>query len=440
MHRDSDSSVSLDYGSKGLSLDISGLNATILRPQYVPGLVDEHAAFLKSVRHPYGTRSLKQLIDPSETVAIVIPDITRALPGERLYPWILQELDSIPNEQITFIIGTGTHRANTPDEIAVMAGPDIACRCNFVNHDARDANSLLFAGRSPYGYDVHYNAQYVQADRRILVGFVEPHFMAGFSGGYKAAFPGVADLNSILHYHSFSHIADANSTWGILEDNPTQGQVRAAGELVPVDFLINVTLNTDRGITGYFCGDVMKAHTAACRFSKDIAMAGVDAPFPIVVTTNSGYPLDLNLYQSVKGMTAAFAITKPGGLIITAARCNNGFPDHGAFKSQLLSGHSPDQAWDTIRNRSHCEPDQWQTQKLLQILRSCRMQLYSDLDCELVRQAHMEPITNMREAIYQELGKLGDPRTPVAILPEGPLTIPYLRARDAQSTDPAFAR
>ena len=427
MHRDTDSSVFLDYGTHGLTLDTDGLYATILRPEFIAGLPDEQAAFVDAVRRPIGTRPLRQLIAPNETVAIAIPDITRALPGDRLYPWILKELDHVPNEQITFVLGTGTHRANTPDEIASMAGADIARQYRFVNHDARDPSTMRYVGRSPYGYDVHYNAHYAEADRRILVGFVEPHFMAGFSGGYKAAFPGVADLDSILHYHNFDHIAHPKSTWGILDDNPTQGQVRAAGQLLPVDFLVNVTLNSDRAITGYFCGNVLEAHTAASEFSREIAMVGVDAPYPIVVTTNSGYPLDLNLYQSVKGMTAAYAITQPGGLIITAARCNNGFPDHGAFKRQLLKGTSPSQAWDSIKARSHCEPDQWQTQKLLQILRSCRIQLLSDLDPQLVQKAHLTPITDVRTAIDQELSRLGDPHTPVAILPEGPLTIPYVR-------------
>ena len=437
MPRDTTASVFLDYGKHGLALNIEGLNATILRPQFVPGLPDEHQAFLDAVRRPIAAPPLRELISATETVAIVIPDITRALPGDRLYPWILQELGHVPKDQITFVVGTGTHRANTADEIAAMAGSEVAHNYRFVNHDARDPTTLQFAGRSPYGYDVYFNADFVQADRRILVGFVEPHFMAGFSGGYKAVFPGIADLEAILHYHSFSHIAHPKSTWGILEGNPTQGQVQAGGRLLPVDFLINITLNTDRSITGYFCGDVERAHTLACRFSRDLAMAKVDAPFPIVVTTNSGYPLDLNLYQTVKGMTAAHAITRPGGLIVTAARCNDGFPDHGAFKHQLLQGPAPNQAWDTLRLRSHCEPDQWQTQKLLQIQRMCRVQLYSDLDPELVKHAHIDPITDVRAAIDCELSHLGHQAAPVAILPEGPLTIPYVcyaRVTDSQSS------
>ena len=418
--------VRLDYGSEGLLLDLSGLNATVLRPRYLEGLQDEHAAFLESVRRPYKTAPLRELIAPGETLAVAIPDITRALPSDSLLPWLFAELNGLDPEDVTIIVGTGTHRGNTHDELLRMVGPEIVAKYRIVNHDARDTSMLLPAGRSPYGYDVAYCADYVRADRRILMGFIEPHFMAGFSGGYKAVFPGVANLDAIQTYHGFTNIAHPKSTWGLIEGNPTQNHVRAAGKLLPVDFLVNVTLNTDRQITGYFCGDVDAAHEAGCSFSRKTAMIRVEEPFPIVVTTNSGYPLDLNLYQSVKGMSAAHSITAPGGLIITTARCNDGFPEHGAFKSQLLRWRSPEEAWQAIRSPDFSEPDQWQTQKLLQIVRTCRVGLLSELDPALVQRAHLTPVKDVRSAIDAELVRLGNPGAPVAVVPEGPLTIPYV--------------
>ncbi len=418
--------VQLDYGSEGLSLNLKGLNATILRPHYLEGLPDERAAFIKSVRRPYNSPPLRELITSGDRLAVVIPDITRALPGDRLLPWFFEELEGVPKENVTIIVGTGTHRSNTHEELVQMVGPEISAKYRIVNHDSRDSGTLLYAGRSPYGYDVSYTTEYVQADRRILVGFIEPHFMAGFSGGYKAVFPGIADLNAIQLYHGFTNIAHPKSTWGVLAGNPTQNHVCAAGRLLPVDFLVNVTLNTDRQITGYFCGDVSSAHEAGCAFSKKTAMVRVEKEFPIVVTTNSGYPLDLNLYQSVKGMSAAHSIVTNNGLIITAARCNDGFPEHGAFKNQILRWSSPNEAWKAIRHPDFSEPDQWQTQKLLQILQTCRVSLFSELDPELVRQAHLSPIDDIRSAINKELIQLGNPNTPVAVVPEGPLTIPYI--------------
>jgi len=418
--------VHLDYGLRGLLLNLAGLNATVLRPRYIEGLPNEHTAFIDSVRHPRNALPLREIISADETLAVVIPDITRALPSDRLLPWLFEELGEPEPENVTIIVGTGAHRGNTYEELLQMVGPEIVAKYRIVNHDARNPDSLLKAGYSPYGYDVSYTAEYVKADRRILLGFIEPHFMAGFSGGYKAVFPGIADLNAIQMYHGFANIAHPDSTWGSLEENPTQNHIRSAGRLLPIDFLVNVTLNTDRQITGYFCGDVTSAHEAGCVFSKETAMVGVEKKFAIIVTTNSGYPLDLNLYQSVKGMSAAHSITAKDGLIITAAQCKDGFPEHGTFKDQLLRWASPDEGWNAIRDPDFREPDQWQTQKLLQILQTCRVNLFSELDPDLVRRAHLTPIGNVREAINVELTRLDKPDTPVAVLPEGPLTIPYL--------------
>ena len=419
-------SVLLQYGRSGLPLNLRGLNATVLRPQYMPGLADERAAFAAAVRAPVGTPALRDVVRTGEIVAVVIPDITRALPTSRLLPWLFAELSHVPPADFRIIVGTGTHRANTREELRRMVGADVVRTVRIINHNARDPSTLTRVGRSPFGYDVLFNAAYVRADRRILMGFIEPHFMAGFSGGYKAVFPGIADMGAILEYHGFENIAHARSTWGLLEGNPTQAHIRAGGSLVPVDFLINVTLNDAQAITAFFCGAVIEAHEAGSAYSRQCAMAPVEAPFPVVVTTNSGFPLDLNLYQSVKGMCAAAAITRRNGLVVAAAECRNGFPDHGAFKRQLVRFASPVAGCEALRRPGFAEADQWQTQKLFQTLAHCRVQLYSALAPEAVRQAHLEPVSSVRTAIDRELQRLGDPQAPIAILPEGPLTIPYV--------------
>ncbi len=420
-------SVRLDYGAHGLRLDVTGLNCTILRPGFVDGLPKERAAFADALSQPIGTSGLREIIRPADSLAVVVPDITRAMPSSRLLPWLFEELPQVDPGNVTILIGTGTHRANTREELTEMLGAAVVDRYRVVNHYSRDLATMKKAGTSAFGYEVFFNRHYIDADRRILMGFIEPHFMAGFSGGYKAVFPGLANLDAILQYHGYGNIAHPRSTWGILDGNPTQAHVRSGGSLLPVDFLINVTLNNKREITRFFCGDVIEAHEVGSVFSRETAMAGVEEAFPVVVTTNSGYPLDLNLYQTVKGMTAADAITQPGGLIITAARCNDGFPEHGAFKRQLLRYSSADEALSDISRPGFSEIDQWQTQKLLQICRSKRVQLYSELDPAIVRKAHIEPIADVRQAIDRELKRLDRPDAPVAILPEGPLTIPYVK-------------
>jgi len=415
----------LQYGTTGLDLDLTGINATILAPRFLAGLSDEAAAFTAAMRAPLGTRPLREQISATDRVAVVIPDITRPLPSDRLLPWLFAELAHVPAGNFTILIGTGSHRANTPDELDRMLGPAVARGYRVVNHHSADAATLAFAGRSALGYDVQLARDYVAADRRIILGFIEPHFMAGFSGGHKAVFPGLAALAAIMQYHAAPVIADPSSTWGELEDNLTQRHIRAGGSLLPVDFCINVTLNAHRQITRYFCGDTLTAHRAGCAFVKDTAMAACPHDFPVVVTTNSGFPLDQSLYQTVKGMAAAARIVRPGGLILTAARCNDGFPAHGNFRALVEASASPRELLDRIMTGSTVL-DQWQAQHFAMVLLKARVALYSELPDADVRRAHVTPVRDLRAALDAELDRIGRD-APVAILPEGPLTIPYLQ-------------
>lgn len=417
--------VRLDYGTTGLDLDLAGVNATVLRPRSLPGLPDEHAAFLEAVRSPIGCRPLAQLVEAHESVAVVIPDGTRPLPSERLLPWLFAELAHVPAEKFTIVVGTGSHRGNTPEELDRMLGPAVARRYRVVNHDAHDPRTLRVVGRSRFGYDVAFNREVVAADRRIILGFIEPHFMAGFSGGYKAVFPGVLGIDAIMHYHGARVIGDPLSTWGQLRDNPTQDRVREGGSLLPIDFCLNVTLNAERRITRYFCGETRAAHDAGCAFARETAMTPCPAAFPVVVTTNSGHPLDQNLYQSVKGMSAAARIVAPGGLILCAARCNDGFPEHGNFRELLFRHRSPREVLDEIEAPGFSTFDQWQAQLLALILLKARVGMHCEIPAGHLRRAHLEPAPDLGAALRAELARRGAD-TPVAVLPEGPLTIPYI--------------
>jgi lactate racemase len=229
-----------------------------------------------------------------------------------------------------------------------------------------------------------------------------------------------------MRYHDARTIGDARSTWGLLEANPTQAIVRHNGALLPLDFCVNVTLNRRREITRFFCGDPLAAHEAGCHFSKATAMVACSRPFPVVVTTNSGYPLDQNLYQTVKGMSAAAQIVAEGGYIAAASRCNDGFPEHGNFKKLLFDHKSPRAVLDTIEAQGFSLYDQWEAQLLALIRLKARVGLRSELAEEDVRRAHLEPIADVGTAVARELERLG-PDAPVAVLPEGPQTIPYVR-------------
>jgi nickel-dependent lactate racemase len=220
-------------------------------------------------------------------------------------------------------------------------------------------------------------------------------------------------------------IGDPRSTWGLVDGNPTQARIRHDGALLPVDFCVNVTLNRRREITSVFCGEVLAAHDAGCSYSRETAMVACESRVPIVVTSNSGYPLDQNLYQTVKGMSAAAQVVSDGGYIVAAARCNDGFPQHGNFRQLLFDHDSPRALLDTIMSPGFSMFDQWQAQLLAGILLKARVGLYSELPAGDVRRAHLEPVEDVERALAAELRRLG-PDVPVAVLPEGPMTIPYV--------------
>jgi nickel-dependent lactate racemase len=417
--------VRLQYGTTGLAVDIPSDHVTLIEPRFVEGLADEARAFREAVRQPIGTRPLRELVGARDRLAVVIPDSTRPLPSSRLLPWLFEELGHVPPDRLVIVNGTGSHRANTPAELEAMVGGEVLSRCRIVNHDSHDPSTMVEVGRSADGGPVLMNREYVQADRRIVLGFIEPHFMAGFSGGYKGIYPAVADIASILRYHDAKTIGHPRSTWGVLEGNPTQETIRHNGALVPLDFCLNVTLNRDRRITRFFCGHPIEAHREGCAFSKETAMVACERPFPVVVTTNSGFPLDQNLYQTVKGMSAAAQIVTPGGDIATAARCEDGFPEHGNFRKLLLEHDSPRALLDTIEAPGFSMYDQWEAQLLAIIQLKARVGLQSELPPEELRKAHIEPLEDVGLGVGRELEGLGAD-APVAVLPEGPQTIPYV--------------
>lgn len=417
--------ILLKYGKEDLQVDLPASNATVLRPRFIEGLANESTALLSGLRTPIGSPPLKDIIKSRDTVAMVIPDITRPFPSARVLPVVLEGLSHVPASRIVIINGTGSHRANTPDELAEMVGRDIAGGYRLLNHNAYDPETLRFAGTSPDGRPVLLNKEYVGADKRIVLGSVEPHFFAGYSGGYKGVFPGVADIDSIMHFHRPSVIGDPRSTWGRLEENPTQEQIRANGSLLPVDFCINVALNHRQDISRVFCGDLQAVHQQACDFVKATAMVACEEPFHLVITTNGGYPLDQNLYQTVKGMSAAAQIVRDGGLILTVSQCRDGFPAHGNFRKLLFRYGSPEALLDAILGFETPIYDQWEAQTLAMILQKARVALHSEISGADVRKAHLEPVTDLRAFLDEQWKRIGK-YVPIAVLPEGPATIPYI--------------
>ena len=416
----------LPYGKSFITVEIPFPDVTILEPRFAEGLADEAAAFTAAVRSPITAPPLREIVTDHEKVAILIPDITRPFPSHRILPWLFRELSHVPAKYFTVIIGTGSHRPCAPAELDEILGPEIVARYRIINHMAQDFQTMLPVGKREDGGTVHLNREYAAADRRIILGFIEPHFMAGFSGGYKAVMPGVADIDSILYYHRPAVVGDPRSTWGVLEDNPTQELIRKLGALVPVDFCVNVTLNRERHITGYFCGHPLAAHSKGCEFARSSAMLPCVRRFPVVITTNGGYPLDQNLYQSVKGISAAAQIVADGGLIIAACECAEGFPAHGNFARLLFEHNSPQAILETVSQPGFSMFDQWEAQLLAMIQVRAKVALFSALPADAVRRAHLDYVDDLDKYLALVMHRIGA-QTPIAVLPDGPLTIPYVQ-------------
>jgi nickel-dependent lactate racemase len=420
--------VHLDYGLEGLDVELPGERVTVIEPAARPPLEDARGALSHALRAPLGCPPLRDLVRAGQRVAISVCDVTRAQPRRETLEAIFEELPQLSPDAVTILIATGTHRTNTAAEIERMLGPAIASRYRVVNHDSRDASSLVAAGKTSRGVPVLMNRAFIDADVRITTGFVEPHFFAGFSGGPKMVAPGLAGLETVLVLHDAARIAHPNATWGITEGNPIHDDVREIARRVGVDFSVDVTLNREQRITRVFAGDLFAEHRAACAAAKQNAMQPVDAPFDVVLTTNSGFPLDQNLYQAVKGMSAAAKIVKPGGTIVCAAECRDGLPSHGSYGQVLASQPSPEKLLAMITAPGYSVPDQWQVQIQAQVQIKAKVLVKaSGLTPEALRAAHFEPIEDVAAAVCTALRAAG-PGATLCVLPQGPQTIPYLRA------------
>jgi nickel-dependent lactate racemase len=423
--------VRLDYGTDGLEVTLPDERVTIIEPIFRPGVPDSHATLVDALRRPVDRPPLRECARSARRVAVSVCDITRAQPRREMLAALFAEMPAVRLEDVTILIATGTHRGNTRDELLGMLGPEILQRCRVVNHDARDASTLRDIGTTSTGVRVLLDRAWLDADFRITTGFVEPHFFAGFSGGPKMVAPGLAGLDTVMTLHDAARIGHPNAVWGITEGNPVHDDVREIARMERVDFSIDVTLNRDQQITAAFAGDLLTEHRLACAHATRTVMREVPEPFDVVLTTNAGYPLDQNLYQAVKGMSAAAKIVKPGGTIICAAECRDGLPNHGSYGAVLRSQPNPRALLDMITAPGYSVPDQWQVQIQAQILLQARVLVKtSGLSHDEIRAAHFEPIDDVERAVRDALARAGSGAT-LCVLPQGPQTIPYLAQRRA---------
>lgn len=422
--------VELAYGKTGLPLALpDDLSVTVIEPRYEPGLPDPDAALDRALRAPTASAPLAERVRSADRVGIVFSDITRPTPNEIILPAILRALAHVPDAQITLFNATGTHRPNTDDELRRMLGDGIVERFRIVQNDARAADAHVRVGETAGGNAIELLREFVACDVHILTGFIEPHFFAGYSGGGKAIMPGLARLDTIMRNHRAAHIDHPQARWGVTDGNPLWEDVRDAARMVPETFLVNVTLNRDQQITAVFAGDLEAAHAQGCAYVQEHAMRAVPEPFDVVITSNSGYPLDLNVYQSVKGMSAAAQIVRPGGTIIIAADCWDGLPDHGEYRRLLAGARGPDDILTMVRAPGFASQDMWQVQIQALISQHADVLFYShNLTDSQLRDALLTPCRDIAAALDQLRTRCGEGMT-VCVLPQGPQTIPYVRER-----------
>jgi nickel-dependent lactate racemase len=407
------------YGWSGLMVEVPD-DAVVVEPVDPAALADEPGAVRRALSDPVSGPSLAHLVAGAGRVAVVFPDLTRPMPNTTVLPPLLDELRraGAGPDRVELLCATGTHRQASRAEMSDLIGAETITRYRVHDHDADD-RAHVEVGEVD-GTPVLLDRHYVEADLRIVTGFVEPHFFAGWSGGPKGVCPGLAATETILEAHSPARLSDPRSTWMVTEDNPVHQFVSAATALCPPQLAVDVTIDSRRRLTAVFAGPLPIGHRAACRYAADTVTQAVAGRFDVVVTTNGGFPLDRNLYQAVKGMAAAERVVAPGGIIIVAAACHDGVPADGAFARILAEASNPD---ELVRPRGPGRLDGWQAQVLGRVLGRAEVWVYSEgLTDDEARQAQLTPVHDLSAAVASALDRRG-PGARLCVLPHGPLTV-----------------
>lgn len=423
--------IRLAYGRTGLDVAFPD-GAEVIAPHEQPALADPPAAVRAALRDPIAGPPLADLAAPGQRVAIVTSDLTRPVPNELLLDALLETLHAagVGVEDVLIINGTGMHRGNTDAELAEMYGEEIAGRYRIVNHDSRETSALREIARDPRGEPVLIRRDYLDADLRIVTGFIEPHLFAGYSGGGKGVMPGIAGRETVMSNHSASMVGHPSATFGISDGNPIFEEMRRFALLAGPCFLLNVTMDAEQRVTGVFAGDLSAAHDAGIEHCRRQAIVEIDEPYDIVVTSNGGYPADLDLYQSVKGIAVAARALRPGGHLILAAECIEGV-GHGEYGVLLRRYGSHLELLEALRGGGWTTvEEQWQAQ--LQALAQERgtVWLHSSLDEAGTRATHLRYCADVGEtvaALASEIEAREGRAASIGVLPYGQQAAPVVR-------------
>lgn len=414
--------IELPYNDSRITARVPTRNlAYVLSARDEPGLPDERAAITAALRQPIASAPLRDRVKKSDKVVVLVTDYTRPCPDDRLLPPILAELETVvPRDNITIIVALGLHPPMDREALIKKYGKSIVEDYRVINHDVSDTINI---GTTTRGTPVDINKKVIDADFRLSTGFIEPHFFAGFSGGRKSIAPGVFSVRSAYYNHGYKMLEHSGVRAGNLKGNPIHEDMVEQAKMAKLNFIVNVLLNKKREITHVVAGDPFQAHEAGC--ALEMAVVGVKTPrrVDIAITTNSGAPLDLDLYQTCKGIDTAAQITRPGGIIICASSCCCGVGPADFLKVHAAV-KTPEEVLAKIR---HEEPIgvQWENQVLARMQLKHEIYLLSDMDVKTVRDMMMTPIRSIEEGLEKAFAVLGKDAS-VGVIPQGPLVIPVL--------------
>ena len=418
--------VQLDYGRgklearlpEGPAIQVLELNPTV--PLEAP-----ESAIAAALADPIGTKPLGELARGRANACILVCDITRPVPNERILTPMLETLheSGLGKEDILLLVATGLHRPNEGAELVEMLGSRIAAEYRIENHHGQDLDEHVYLGESENQVPVYFDRRYVEADLKITTGLIEPHLMAGYSGGRKVICPGIAGLPTVRAWHSPRFLEHPRATCGIVEGNPVHAENTAMARMAGCDFIVNACIDGTRQITRIVAGDMERAWEAGVDFCRRQVTVTVPEPVDIVVTSCAGHPLDTTFYQSVKGLTGPLPILKPGGTIVMAAGMSEGIGSP-EFTRLLAETDSLEDFMDRIADRDFFVMDQWQLEELAKVVRHCRVKVVTDgLSADTLAGFFVEPALTVETALADALADCG-PEPRIAVIPKGPYVLP----------------
>ena len=417
--------VKLEYGRTGLTAELPDKHIVrTLKYKDAPPLTDPRGDLLKVLAEPNGTLPLTEVARGKKDACIVICDITRPVPNEMILRPVLEilEREGIPRNKITILVATGLHRESRPEELVEMVGEQIAREYTIVDHHGQVLDEHTYLGQSPRGVPIWIDSRYVNADLKITTGLIEPHLMAGFSGGRKLICPGIAALETVKVWHGPDFLEHPKADCGILDGNPVHEENTWIGRKTGCDFIINVVIDAERRPLKWVAGDMEAAFLEGVAFVRGVVRDTVAEPVDIVVTSCAGYPLDTTFYQAVKGLTGALPIVKQGGTIIMCASLSEGIGSP-QFQQLFAENASLESFVQRILGKDYFVMDQWQLEELAKVCRKAKVKIVSDgLPAETLGKLFVEAAASVEQAVADSLAEYG-PQAKMAVIPKGPYVL-----------------